>query len=82
MSASQLEGPSVRRLSGREALSRAASATSVAIIGASANPLKLGHMVLKTLLNAGYEGACYPINPSADAILGITAYSKLTHYRT
>jgi acyl-CoA synthetase (NDP forming) len=50
---------------------------SVAVVGASANPLKLGHMVLKTLINAGFEGQIYAINPSAAPILGARTYAKL-----
>ena len=59
------------RISGREALRRAMAPASIAVIGASANPLKLGHMVLKTLHGAGFEGKIYPINPAAAPILGI-----------
>ncbi len=50
---------------------------SVAVVGASANPLKLGHMVLKTLYNAGFEGTIYPVNPAAVPILGIACYASL-----
>jgi acyl-CoA synthetase (NDP forming) len=65
------------RLSGRDALNRAMDPSSVAVIGASSNPLKLGHMVLKTLFNAGFAGKIYAINPSAAAVLGLTTYARL-----
>jgi acyl-CoA synthetase (NDP forming) len=65
------------RISGREALRRAMAPASIAVIGASANPLKLGHMVLKTLHGAGFEGKIYPINPAAAPILGIASYASL-----
>lgn len=49
---------------------------SVAVIGASTNPSKLGHSVLKNLAEGGYAdfGKIYPINPGADEILGYRAY--------
>jgi acetyltransferase len=49
---------------------------SVAVIGASTNPSKLGHSVLKNLVEGGYAGfgKIYPINPGADEILGYRAY--------
>ena len=42
---------------------------SVAVIGASTAPGKLGHDILANLKNGGFPGALYPINPKADEIL-------------
>ncbi len=52
---------------------------SVAVIGASTNPDKLGHSVLKNLVEGGYAqtGKIYPINPGADEILGQRAYPSV-----
>jgi acetate---CoA ligase (ADP-forming) len=52
---------------------------SVAVIGASSNPTKLGHAVLKNLVEGGYRqrGIVYPINPKAEAILGCRAYPSV-----
>ncbi len=49
---------------------------SVAVIGASGNPTKLGHAVLKNLIEGGFaqQGNVYPINPKAKEILGYPAY--------
>jgi acetate---CoA ligase (ADP-forming) len=49
---------------------------SVAVIGASTNPSKLGYAVLKNLVDGGYRdrGAVYPINPGAGEILGHKAF--------
>jgi acetyl coenzyme A synthetase (ADP forming)-like protein len=49
---------------------------SVAVIGASTNPEKLGYAVVKNLLDGGYsaKGKVYPINPTAPEILGFKAY--------
>lgn len=50
---------------------------SVAIIGASATPSKIGHIVVKNLIESGYEGGIYPVNPSADEILGLKVYKSV-----
>jgi acetyltransferase len=52
---------------------------SVAVIGASTNPVKLGHAVLKNLVDGGYSnrGKVYPINPKADEILSYKAYPSV-----
>lgn len=52
---------------------------SVAVIGASTNPAKLGHAVVKNLVECGYmkEGKVYPINPTASEILGLQAYASV-----
>ena len=47
---------------------------SVAVIGASATPGKLGHDVLANLQTSGYRGDLYPVNPRGGEILGLTAY--------
>ncbi len=44
---------------------------SVAVIGASNNPEKFGHEVLKNIIDSGFRGAIYPINPKADTILNL-----------
>lgn len=48
--------------------------SSVAVIGASRDPEKLGYAVLANLLHGGFSGALYPVNPKADEILGLKAY--------
>ena len=49
----------------------------IAIIGASTKPGKIGHTVVKNLIESGYEGGIYPVNPSADEILGLKAYKSV-----
>ena len=48
--------------------------SSVAVIGASRDPEKLGYAVLSNLKEGGFRGALYPVNPKADEILGLKAY--------
>ena len=50
------------------------SPKGVAIIGASTNPRKLSHGILKNLTIYGFKGGIYPVNPGADKILGLTAF--------
>ncbi len=49
----------------------------VAIVGASRDETKIGHGVLKNLLEAGFEGDLYPVNPKTDDILGLTCYKTI-----
>jgi acetyltransferase len=50
---------------------------SVAVIGAARTPGKLGYGVLTNILDYGYTGRVYPINPKADEILGLKAYPSV-----
>lgn len=50
---------------------------SIAVIGASSNPAKTGHVLLKNIVVNGFPGKVYPINPKADEILGYKAYPKI-----
>jgi acetyltransferase len=53
------------------------SPKSVALIGASGTPGKLGYDVLYNLIHAGFEGPIYPINPKADELLGLKVYKDI-----
>jgi len=52
-------------------------ARSVAIFGSSSNPGKWGYVVLRNLINGGFSGQVYPINPDAEEILGKKVYRSL-----
>ncbi len=49
----------------------------MAIIGASRNPSKLGHGVIRNIVEHGYEGAIYPVNPKGGEILGVPVYTSV-----
>jgi acetyltransferase len=51
---------------------------SVAIIGASSNPAKLGWQILSNLKQAGFSGNIYPINLKESQILGYQAYGSIS----
>jgi acetate---CoA ligase (ADP-forming) len=50
---------------------------SVAIVGASQNPQKVGGMPVRLLTELGYRGKVYPINAGADEVQGLRAYPSL-----
>ena len=52
--------------------------SGIAVVGASADPTKRGYKAMVGLINGGYQGHIYPINPKADHILGVQAWPSLT----
>ncbi len=54
------------------------AARSVAVIGASAKPGALGRLPVEYLLRYGYRGRILPVNPTADTILGLISYPRVT----
>jgi acyl-CoA synthetase (NDP forming)/RimJ/RimL family protein N-acetyltransferase len=44
---------------------------SVAVVGASRKPGRVGHAILRNMINAGYGGGLYAVNPHATSILGV-----------
>jgi len=50
---------------------------SVAIIGASRTPGKVGHILTQNIIESGFEGSIYPINPNAEEILGKKCYPSV-----
>src|SRR5688572_17060036 len=50
---------------------------SIAVIGASENPHKIGGRPIAYLQRFGYRGRVYPINPNRDEIQGHRAYSSI-----
>ncbi|MQA09118.1 MAG: GNAT family N-acetyltransferase [Pseudonocardiaceae bacterium] len=50
---------------------------SVAVIGASTDPTKLGYAVLTNLLTADFAGPVYPVNPEHVAVRGVRAYPSV-----
>jgi len=50
---------------------------SIAVIGASRQPGKVGYDTLKNLIDDNFKGRIYPVNPSAPDILGLKAYKSV-----
>jgi acetyl coenzyme A synthetase (ADP forming)-like protein len=51
---------------------------TIAVVGASTTPGKIGYTVIKGLLEAGYQGEIYPVNPQATEIQGLKVYASVT----
>ncbi len=50
---------------------------NVAIIGASRKKTSVGHAIVKNMIDSGFEGEIYPINPKASEILGLQCYPSI-----
>ena len=50
---------------------------TIAVVGASATPGKIGYTVLANLLESKFEGKIFPINPTAQEILGLKVYAEI-----
>jgi len=50
---------------------------SIAVIGASREPGKIGNVLVKNLVEGGYRGPVYPVNPSADEVLSLPCYASV-----
>ncbi len=54
------------------------SPRSVAVVGASTKPGKVGHDIFVNILKGGYQGVLFPVNPTAKAIQCVKAYPTLS----
>ena len=52
-------------------------ARSVAVVGASSTPGKIGHEIFRSLSQYGFKGKVYPVNPKAKEILNIKCYPNI-----
>ncbi|WP_017573587.1 acetate--CoA ligase family protein [Nocardiopsis halotolerans] len=59
------------------AMNRVFKPRSIAIIGASNEPGKIGHSVIKNIVDGGYAGEVYPVNPKAPEVYGRRAYTSV-----
>jgi len=56
-------------------------AENVAIIGASNNPRKASHHVMRTMLDEGFGGGLFPVNPAEKTVLGRPCVGSITSIR-
>ncbi len=52
------------------------SATTIAVVGASSNPIRSSHGIMRRLLQIGYR--VFPVNPNETSVLGQKAYATLS----
>ena len=50
---------------------------SIAVIGASGKPGKLGYVIVNNIANSDFSGEVYPVNPKSDEILGYKVYRSV-----
>ena len=62
---------------GISALSAFFTPKSVALVGASSDPKKPGHTMLRNMIAAGYKGKMFPVNPRESVILGLPCYKSV-----
>lgn len=60
-----------------ERLKYALNPRSIAVVGASRYPTKVGNKVVAELMEWGYAGTIYPVNPRATEVLGLKSYPTL-----
>lgn len=53
------------------------SPQTVAVVGASSTPGKVGHDIFSNILKGGYNGILYPVNPRSRSILSVRAYPSI-----
>ena len=51
---------------------------SVALVGASRDRARVGGAIFHNMIDAGFTGAVYPVNPNADSIQGVRAYPTVS----
>ncbi|MGC4943481.1 acetate--CoA ligase family protein [Kribbella sp. DT2] len=60
------------------AMTRIMKPRAIAVIGASNEDGKIGNSVMKNLVNGGYKGDIYPVNPKGGEVLGLKAFPSIT----
>jgi len=50
---------------------------SVALIGASRHPGTIGYLLLQCMIQSGFSGKIYPVNPSVDSLMSLKTYPSV-----
>jgi len=53
------------------------NAQSIAVIGVSRDPNKVGHVIFRNFIDGGYKGKIFVVNPNAESILNYHAYASI-----
>ncbi|MEM4580776.1 MAG: CoA-binding protein, partial [Candidatus Korarchaeum sp.] len=59
-------------------LDRLFNPSSIAIVGASKDPSKIGSQILRNVVEYGFKGNVYPINPTVNELLGLKFYPRVS----
>ena len=65
------------RLAAARSIKRLLEPRSVAVIGASRTPGTVGHELVRNLVNGGFQGPVYPINPSATHVASLPCFPNI-----
>ncbi len=52
-------------------------AKTIAVVGVSSSPEKVGHVIFKNLLDSGYNGKIFPVNPKYKTVINRTCYESV-----
>src|SRR4051812_5729618 len=63
--------------SSRSSLHRMLSPRSIAIVGASTDPVRIGGRPLARLISEGFPGPIYPVNPARETVQGLPAVKSV-----
>ncbi|WP_017539071.1 acetate--CoA ligase family protein [Nocardiopsis halophila] len=61
----------------QSAMERMFRPRSIAVVGASNEAGKIGNSVMRNIVDGGYAGEVYPVNPKADEVYGRRAYASV-----
>ena len=61
-------------------LDRLFSPRSIAVIGASKTPGKVGYLTMSNLVQSGFQGPIIPVNSLGGELLGLTVFKRLADY--
>ena len=64
-------------MKGTQELDRLFNPSSLAMVGASTNRYKSGSWFLKGLIDSGFKGKLYPVNPRESEIMGLRSYRSV-----
>jgi acetyl coenzyme A synthetase (ADP forming)-like protein len=51
---------------------------SIAVIGASRHPGTIGYLLLQCLIQSGFRGRIYPVNPNVDSLMSLKTFPSVT----
>ena len=51
--------------------------SSIAVVGASRTPGKIGHTIVQNIIDSGYKGNVFPVNPAGGEICGLQGYKNI-----
>ncbi|MGE7020971.1 acetate--CoA ligase family protein [Solibacillus cecembensis] len=71
-----------QQVTGYESLKPLLNPKSVAVLGASENKYKIGHLQIQALIDGQFQGEIYPIHPTASEIAGLKSYSSLAEVQS